>query len=84
MFSSPSTYTTEGDESFIAAHNALSPLPREKDRQTERQRDKQRLKSEKSVVIEELEMKWVKMQDNTVCDRLNRCNRFKACYEEAG
>lgn len=34
LFSSPSTYATEGDESFIAAHNALGPFPRDRGRQT--------------------------------------------------
>lgn len=34
LFSSPSTYTTEGDESFIASHNALGLFPRERGRQT--------------------------------------------------
>lgn len=44
LFSSPSTYATEGDESFIAAHNAYRPVPqrpgadRHKDNETSRDR----------------------------------------------
>lgn len=73
MFSSPSTYTTEGDESFIAAHNALGPFPREradrhKDNETRRDRREMQREREREtgVVIETPEMKWIKMQSSTV------------------